>query len=73
MGNAMEWYDYGVFTAGAITATTGAQFFPGSGNAVLKSFVLLAASFLVRPSARAVRPSSPAAGVFRSSWRCRSA
>ena len=54
MGNAMEWYDYGVFTAGAITATIGAQFFPGSGNAVLKSFVLLAASFIVRPFGGAI-------------------
>lgn len=54
MGNAMEWYDYGVFTTGAITATIGAQFFPGSGNAVLKSFVLLALSFIVRPFGGAV-------------------
>jgi MHS family proline/betaine transporter-like MFS transporter len=54
MGNAMEWYDYGVFTAGAITATIGGLFFPGSGNAVLKSFVLLAASFIVRPFGGAI-------------------
>jgi MHS family proline/betaine transporter-like MFS transporter len=54
MGNAMEWYDYGVFTAGAITTTIGALFFPGSGNAVLKSFVLLAASFIVRPFGGAI-------------------
>ena len=50
MGNAMEWYDYGVLTSGAITATIGAQFFPGGGaNAALKSFMLLALSFIVRP------------------------
>ena len=49
MGNAMEWYDYGVFTAGAMTATIGAQFFPGHGNAAIKSFTLLALSFIVRP------------------------
>ncbi len=49
MGNAMEWYDYGVFTAGAITTAVGAEFFPGAQNAVLKSFALLAVSFIVRP------------------------
>ena len=54
MGNAMEWYDYGVFTAGAITATIGSQFFPGSGNAAVKSFTLLALSFLVRPIGGAI-------------------
>ncbi|HLH57568.1 MAG TPA: MFS transporter [Streptosporangiaceae bacterium] len=54
LGNAMEWYDYGVFTSGAITATIGAQFFPGSGNAVIKSFTLLALSFIVRPFGGAI-------------------
>jgi MHS family proline/betaine transporter-like MFS transporter len=54
MGNAMEWYDYGVFTAGAITTTIGSQFFPGSGNAAVKSFTLLAMSFLVRPIGGAI-------------------
>jgi MHS family proline/betaine transporter-like MFS transporter len=54
MGNAMEWYDYGVFTAGAITTTIGAQFFPGTGNAALKSFTLLAMSFIVRPIGGAI-------------------
>jgi MHS family proline/betaine transporter-like MFS transporter len=49
MGNAMEWYDYGVFTSGAIVGVIGAQFFPGEGNATLKSFALLAISFIVRP------------------------
>ena len=54
MGNAMEWYDYGVFTAGAITTTIGSQFFPGTGNAAVKSFTLLALSFLVRPIGGAI-------------------
>jgi MHS family proline/betaine transporter-like MFS transporter len=49
MGNAMEWYDYGVFTTGALTTTIGANFFPGEHHAVLKSFALLAASFVARP------------------------
>lgn len=49
MGNAVEWYDYGVFTAGAVVGVVGQQFFPGEGNAVLKSFALLAISFIVRP------------------------
>ena len=35
MGNATEWYDYGVFTSGAIAVAIGSQFFPGEGNAVL--------------------------------------
>lgn len=54
MGNAMEWYDYGVFSAGAITATIGTEFFPGGGNAALKSFALLAMSFIVRPIGGAI-------------------
>jgi MHS family proline/betaine transporter-like MFS transporter len=49
MGNAMEWYDYGVFTSGALTVAIGSNFFPGEHNAVLKSFALLAASFIARP------------------------
>ena len=49
MGNAMEWYDYGVFTSGALTVAIGSNFFPGQHNAVLKSFALLAASFIARP------------------------
>jgi MHS family proline/betaine transporter-like MFS transporter len=49
MGNAMEWYDYGVFTMGAITATIGSVFFPGHGNAAVESLLLLAISFVVRP------------------------
>jgi MHS family proline/betaine transporter-like MFS transporter len=49
MGNAMEWYDYGVFTSGALTVAIGSNFFPGEHNAVLKSFALLAASFVARP------------------------
>lgn len=49
MGNATEWYDYGVFTSGAIAVSIGTQFFPGEGNAVLKSLALLAVGFIVRP------------------------
>ncbi|MGH8161069.1 MAG: MFS transporter [Gammaproteobacteria bacterium] len=49
MGNAMEWYDYGVFTSGAIITEIGSHFFPGDHNAALKSFMLLAVSFVVRP------------------------
>ncbi|HKS45077.1 MAG TPA: MFS transporter [Amycolatopsis sp.] len=50
MGNATEWYDYGVFTSGAIAASIGTVFFPGgSGTAVLKSLALVAIGFLVRP------------------------
>ncbi|MBB2935276.1 MHS family proline/betaine transporter-like MFS transporter [Amycolatopsis bartoniae] len=49
MGNATEWYDYGVFTSGAIATAIGTVFFPGEGNAVLKSLALVAIGFVVRP------------------------
>ncbi len=49
MGNATEWYDYGVFTSGAIAAAIGTVFFPGHGNAILKSLALVAVGFIVRP------------------------
>ncbi|GAA4218463.1 MFS transporter [Actinocatenispora rupis] len=50
IGNATEWYDYGVFTSGVIAATIGTVFFPSdSGSAVLKSLALLAVGFIVRP------------------------
>ncbi|MBO2450680.1 MFS transporter [Actinomadura barringtoniae] len=49
MGNAVEWFDYGVFTSGAITGTVGKVFFPGESNAVLKSLALVAIGFIVRP------------------------
>lgn len=50
MGNATEWYDYGVFTSGAIAASIGTVFFPGDGSAaVLKSLALVAIGFVVRP------------------------
>ena len=49
MGNATEWYDYGVFTSGIIAASIGTVFFPGHGNAILKSLALVAVGFIVRP------------------------
>lgn len=49
MGNASEWYDYGVFTSGAIATVIGTLFFPGEGNEALKSLALLAVGFIVRP------------------------
>ncbi|MBO0878375.1 MAG: MFS transporter, partial [Pseudonocardia sp.] len=50
IGNATEWYDYGVFTSGAIATAIGTVFFPGgSGSAVLKSLALVAVGFIVRP------------------------
>src|SRR4029079_15149373 len=49
MGNATEWYDYGVFTSGAIATSIGTVFFPGEGKAVLKSLALVAVGFIVRP------------------------
>lgn len=50
IGNATEWYDYGVFTSGAIATTIGTVFFPAAGgSAVLKSLALVAVGFAVRP------------------------
>ncbi len=50
MGNATEWYDYSVFTAGMVTTAVGTHFFPGEGtNALLYSLMTLAAGFIVRP------------------------
>lgn len=50
MGNATEWFDYGVFTSGAIATSIGTVFFPGGGGtAVLKSLALVAIGFVVRP------------------------
>lgn len=51
IGNAVEWYDYGVFTSGVITATVGAVFFPASDRATATAYSLglLAIGFVVRP------------------------
>lgn len=50
IGNATEWYDYGVFTSGAIATSIGTLFFPrGSGSAVLKSLALVGIGFIFRP------------------------
>jgi MFS transporter, MHS family, proline/betaine transporter len=51
MGNCIEWFDFGVYSAGAITATIGKVFFPthNTTSAVLSSFAVLAVAFVVRP------------------------
>jgi MHS family proline/betaine transporter-like MFS transporter len=51
MGNCIEWFDFGVFTAGVMTNIIGTVFFPesGGGAATLRSFALIAAAFVVRP------------------------
>jgi MHS family proline/betaine transporter-like MFS transporter len=51
MGNCIEWFDFGVYSAGAITATVGRLFFPThtASSAVLSSFAVLAVAFVVRP------------------------
>ncbi|MFD0688279.1 MFS transporter [Actinomadura fibrosa] len=51
MGNCIEWFDFGVFSAGVITSIIGTVFFPDgeSGGATLRSFALIAAAFLARP------------------------
>src|SRR3954452_9311426 len=51
MGNCIEWFDFGVFTAGVMTSIIGTVFFPGSegGTATLRSFALIAAAFVIRP------------------------
>ncbi|WP_018658247.1 MFS transporter [Actinomadura flavalba] len=51
MGNAVEWFDFGVFSAGVVTAIVGTVFFPpdDGGGATLRSFAMIAAAFLARP------------------------
>ncbi|WP_019630107.1 MFS transporter [Actinomadura atramentaria] len=51
MGNAVEWFDFGVFSAGIVTSIIGTVFFPAGddGNATLRSFALIAAAFVARP------------------------
>jgi MFS transporter, MHS family, proline/betaine transporter len=51
MGNCIEWFDFGVFTAGVMTSIIGTVFFSGSegGSATLRSFALVAAAFVTRP------------------------
>ncbi|TDD87235.1 MFS transporter [Actinomadura rubrisoli] len=51
MGNCIEWFDFGVFSAGVMTSVIGTVFFPSgeSGSATLRSFALIAAAFLARP------------------------
>lgn len=51
MGNCIEWFDFGVYSAGAITAVVGRVFFPTNNatTAVLSSFAVLAVAFVVRP------------------------
>ncbi|TDD73989.1 MFS transporter [Actinomadura darangshiensis] len=51
MGNCVEWFDFGVFSAGVMTSIVGTVFFPegAAGSATLRSFALIAAAFLARP------------------------
>ncbi|HWE90934.1 MAG TPA: MFS transporter [Pseudonocardiaceae bacterium] len=51
MGNCIEWFDFGVYSAGAITTVVGRVFFPthNATTAVLSSFAVLAVAFVVRP------------------------
>jgi MHS family proline/betaine transporter-like MFS transporter len=51
MGNCIEWFDFGVFSAGVMTTIIGTVFFPhdSPGSATLKSFALIAAAFVARP------------------------
>jgi MHS family proline/betaine transporter-like MFS transporter len=48
VGNAMEWFDFGIYAYLAVTI--GKVFFPGDGGTqLLASFTAFAASFLIRP------------------------
>ena len=51
LGNCIEWFDFGVFTAGVMTSVIGTVFFPSDqgGAATLRSFALIAAAFVIRP------------------------
>lgn len=47
IGNAMEWFDFGVY--GYLATTVGDVFFHGGSSGLLKSFGVFAISFLARP------------------------
>ena len=47
VGNAMEWFDFGIYAYLAVTI--GKVFFPAGSTQLLASFTAFAASFLVRP------------------------
>ncbi|MGH3622088.1 MAG: MFS transporter, partial [Sciscionella sp.] len=51
MGNAIEWFDYGVLTAGVMTPIVGSVLFPpgSESDAIRNTFLLLAVSFIPRP------------------------
>jgi MHS family proline/betaine transporter-like MFS transporter len=51
MGNCIEWFDFGVYSAGAVTSIIGRVFFPthSSTAAVLASLAVFAGAFVVRP------------------------
>ncbi|MDL4775424.1 MULTISPECIES: MFS transporter [Thermomonosporaceae] len=51
IGNCIEWFDFGVFSAGVMTTIVGTVFFPpdDGGSAVLRSFAMIAAAFVARP------------------------
>lgn len=69
LGNAMEWFDFGVYSY--IAVTLGKVFFP-SGNPtaqLLSTFGAFAAAFLVRPSAAWSSARSATASAARRSSR----
>jgi MHS family proline/betaine transporter-like MFS transporter len=47
MGNAMEWFDFGIYSYLAVIL--GKVFFPGSGDELIYSLAAFAVAFLVRP------------------------
>lgn len=49
MGNAIEWYDFGVFSAGVMTSIVGGTFFPKSDFGDVLALSMIAIAFTVRP------------------------
>ncbi|WGD52354.1 MFS transporter [Bradyrhizobium sp. CB1650] len=47
MGNAMEWFDFGIYSYLAVVL--GKVFFPGSGDELISSLAAFAVAFLIRP------------------------
>ncbi|WP_407167535.1 MFS transporter [Bradyrhizobium sp. ORS 111] len=47
MGNAMEWFDFGIYSYLAVVL--GNVFFPGNGDELIPSLVAFSVAFLVRP------------------------
>lgn len=49
MGNAIEWFDFGVFTAGVMTTVVSNTYFPKTDYGTTLALAMVAVAFVVRP------------------------